>query len=157
MNEPMKATPLNGLLETDLGVFGLHWRDGLLTRIELRPRMQRDQAPVPAWISEPILAYCRDATHVPCVPLAPVGTRFQQGVWAGIAAIPSGETRTYGQLATLLQSSARAVGQACRANPYPLVVPCHRVVGAQGVGGFAGAEEGPEVALKRMLLAHERR
>jgi methylated-DNA-[protein]-cysteine S-methyltransferase len=71
--------------------------------------------------------------------------------------IPAGETRTYGELAKAIGSSARAVGGACGANPIPLVVPCHRVVGAGGsLGGFMGArEEGFELMIKRWLLAHE--
>ena len=72
-----------------------------------------------------------------------------------IAAIPRGEVRTYGDLAKRLGSSARAVGQACGDNPVPIVVPCHRVVGANGIGGFAHAADGYLVATKRWLLAHE--
>lgn len=89
------------------------------------------------------------------LPLAPTGTDFRRRVWAEIAAIPLGRTRTYGDLAGRLASVARAVGQACGDNPYPLVVPCHRVVGAAGVGGFAHADGGYLVATKRWLLAHE--
>ena len=67
-------------------------------------------------------------------------------------AIPYGETRTYGDLAADLDTSAQAVGQACGANPVPVVVPCHRVVAADGIGGFSAAD-GPN--LKRRLLALE--
>jgi methylated-DNA-[protein]-cysteine S-methyltransferase len=69
-----------------------------------------------------------------------------------MSAIPYGETRTYGDLAADLDSSAQAVGQACGANPVPIVVPCHRVVAADGLGGFS-AEGGTD--LKRRLLALE--
>ncbi|SFL50259.1 methylated-DNA-[protein]-cysteine S-methyltransferase [Halogranum rubrum] len=69
-----------------------------------------------------------------------------------MAAIPYGQTRTYGDLAAELDSSAQAVGQACGANPVPIVVPCHRVVAADGLGGFS-AEGGTD--LKRRLLALE--
>jgi methylated-DNA-[protein]-cysteine S-methyltransferase len=86
-----------------------------------------------------------------------VGAAFPDGftgrVMRAMAAIPYGETRTYGELAAALDSSPVAVGGACGRNPVPLVVPCHRVVGADGLGGFS-AEGG--VDLKRRLLDHER-
>jgi len=71
-----------------------------------------------------------------------------------MAAIPYGETRTYGELAVELDTAAVAVGQACGRNPVPIVVPCHRVVGANSLGGYS-AEGGPE--LKERLLALEER
>jgi methylated-DNA-[protein]-cysteine S-methyltransferase len=78
---------------------------------------------------------------------------FTGAVMRAMAAIPYGETRTYGDLATTLDTSAIAVGGACGRNPLPVVVPCHRVVGASSLGGFS-AHGG--VAAKRALLAHER-
>lgn len=89
------------------------------------------------------------------LPLAPAGTPFQRRVWNAIAAIPLGETRTYGDLATRLSSSPRAVGNACGANPYPLIVPCHRVVAAGGIGGFNRQRGGFLLGVKRWLLEHE--
>jgi methylated-DNA-[protein]-cysteine S-methyltransferase len=83
------------------------------------------------------------------------GTRFQQRVWEQIAAIPPGDTVTYGRIAEAVHSSPRAVGNACRANPVPLRIPCHRVVGAAGLGGFAGERGGELLGIKRWLLAHE--
>jgi methylated-DNA-[protein]-cysteine S-methyltransferase len=73
-------------------------------------------------------------------PFVEKGTEFQRCVWKRIAEIPYGETKTYGDLARSLGNpgAARAVGQACNANPLPLIVPCHRVIGASGLGGFAG-------------------
>ena len=84
------------------------------------------------------------------------GTPFQQRVWRALCAIPPGRTRAYGDLARELGSAPRAIGAACRANPIPVVVPCHRVVARAGIGGFGGQTEGPELARKRWLLAHER-
>ncbi|MBC9208458.1 methylated-DNA--[protein]-cysteine S-methyltransferase [Roseomonas aerophila] len=87
--------------------------------------------------------------------LAPFGTPFRQRVWAALRAIPAGETRSYGDIARLLGSSARAVGQANSENPIPIIIPCHRVVGSGGLlGGYSGGE-GPET--KRYLLELERR
>lgn len=89
------------------------------------------------------------------VPLAPSGTPFQQRVWQALRDIPPGEVRTYGELAKQLHSAPRAVGQACRRNPIPILIPCHRVVSANGIGGFSGQTAGPALARKRWLLRHE--
>ena len=89
------------------------------------------------------------------LPLKACGTAFQRRVWDAIRAIPRGETATYGEIARRLASTPRAVGQACGANPYPVVVPCHRVVGAGGLGGFAHARGGRLLEIKRWLLRHE--
>ena len=87
------------------------------------------------------------------LPLAPHGTPFRLKVWAAMQAIPYGETRSYGDLARDLDSAPRAVGGACGANPIPLIIPCHRVVGAGGaLGGFSG---GAGCDTKRQLLALE--
>ncbi|MBK6677863.1 MAG: methylated-DNA--[protein]-cysteine S-methyltransferase [Rhodocyclaceae bacterium] len=102
-------------------------------------------------------AYLKNARFEFSLPLAPAGTPYQRRVWAGIAAIPSGGTRTYGELAASIASGARAVGNACGANPYPVVVPCHRVVAAnRGLGGFARNRGGFLLDVKRWLLEHER-
>lgn len=102
-------------------------------------------------------AYLQDPRFNFSLPLRPQGTAFQRRVWQGIAAIPAGETLTYGELAAALRSGPRAVGNACGANPYPLVVPCHRVVASGGgLGGFARQRGGFLLDVKRWLLAHER-
>lgn len=83
------------------------------------------------------------------------GTPFQQRVWRAISEIPAGEIRTYGELSANIGGTARAVGQACGANPFPIVVPCHRVVAKTGIGGFANARDGWLLETKRWLLRHE--
>jgi methylated-DNA-[protein]-cysteine S-methyltransferase len=84
------------------------------------------------------------------------GSVFQERVWVALREIPTGEVRTYGQLAAQLGSSARAVGSACRANPFPIAVPCHRVVSAHDMGGYCGHRDGDALRFKEWLLAHER-
>jgi methylated-DNA-[protein]-cysteine S-methyltransferase len=84
------------------------------------------------------------------------GTAFQKRVWRHLQSIPMGTTQTYGEVAKALNSSARAVGNACRANPYLLVVPCHRVVKKNNIGGFGGKIDGEAIAIKHWLLAHEK-
>lgn len=90
------------------------------------------------------------------LPLDLHGTPFQLRVWRALARIPRGETRTYGGVAQSLGSAARAVGQACGENRFPVVIPCHRVVAANGLGGFAHARAGFLLEAKRWLLRHER-
>ncbi|MBP6115677.1 MAG: methylated-DNA--[protein]-cysteine S-methyltransferase [Neisseriaceae bacterium] len=101
-------------------------------------------------------AYFTDALQPFPFALAVTGTDFQQRVWAQIAAIPVGETRSYQDLAVALGSHARAVGQACGRNPVPVWVPCHRVVPKNGgLGGFNLGQEAWLLNVKRWLLAHE--
>ena len=87
------------------------------------------------------------------LPLEPPGTKFQQRVWSMMEQIPYGKTMTYGKIATALGSSARAVGMACGANSIPIIIPCHRVVAANEMGGYSG---GGGVETKRALLHLER-
>jgi methylated-DNA-[protein]-cysteine S-methyltransferase len=100
-------------------------------------------------------AYFADARQLRQVDVVLDGTDFQQRVWHALRGIPAGQVMTYGALAKQLGSSARAVGNACRHNPLPILVPCHRVVAASGLGGFAGDLGGRLVDIKRCLLAHE--
>jgi methylated-DNA-[protein]-cysteine S-methyltransferase len=72
-------------------------------------------------------------------PVAPRGSTFQQKFYTALCAIPYGETRTYGDLAKSLGVSAQAIGQACGANPIAIMIPCHRVLAANGLGGYSGA------------------
>jgi methylated-DNA-[protein]-cysteine S-methyltransferase len=100
--------------------------------------------------------YFKDASSVFDVPLKPAGTVHQQKVWNATQGIQVGKTSTYGEIAKLIKSGPRAVGTACGANPYPLVTPCHRVVSAQGLGGFM-KEDSPGFyrQIKIWLLKHE--
>jgi len=101
-------------------------------------------------------AYFKNRFHQFELPLKPSGTEHQQRVWRTIQAIPVGKTKTYGEIAKKLNSGPRAVGAACGANPYPLIAPCHRVVSAQGIGGFM-KENSPGLyrQIKIWLLKHE--
>jgi methylated-DNA-[protein]-cysteine S-methyltransferase len=93
------------------------------------------------------------------LPLLIEGTEFQQRLWRALCEIPRGRTLTYGEMARKLggasHEDARAVGQACGDNKLPIVIPCHRVVAADGVGGFSHASGGWLLEVKRWLLMHE--
>lgn len=107
-------------------------------------------------LEQQLSAYFSDAHTQWNIPLTIKGTDFQQKVWRYMQAIPLGETRSYGEVAASLNSSARAVGNACRANPFPIVIPCHRIVSKSGLGGFAGKTKGHQILVKQWLLSHER-
>lgn len=83
------------------------------------------------------------------------GSLFQQKVWRALAQIPVGKTLTYGELAKKLKTSPRAIGQACRTNRIPILIPCHRIVAASHLGGFAGATSGKLMEVKTLLLKYE--
>ena len=100
--------------------------------------------------------YTRNPEHVFDLLFVPSGTPFQLRIWRALLAIPAGQTLTYGALAAQLKTAPRAVGQACGANPLPLVIPCHRVVSANGLGGFMHATSGAPLDIKAWLLRHER-
>ena len=134
-------------------------RDGRVTDIEYLP----PSAPlVPPKTSlgeraaRQLEAYLADPDAGFDLPLLVEGTPFQKRLWAALCEIPRGKTMTYGALAKQLDGEARAVGQACGDNRLPIVIPCHRVVAANGIGGFAHATGGYLLEAKRWLLAHER-
>ena len=104
-----------------------------------------------AWLAAYFAAGCLGVMP----EMKPKGTAFQQRVWSELAHVPWGECITYAELAKRLDSAPRAVGGALRANPIPILIPCHRVVAATGLGGYAGASELGQ-ARKKWLLEHEK-
>ena len=123
--------------------------------LEPRPDVA-PQAPLAKEAVRQLRAWLADSRFDFGLPLAPAGTHFQRRVWDRIAAIPAGQTLSYGEVAAAIRSGPRAVGNACGANPYPIVVPCHRVVAANhALGGFARQRGGFLLDIKRWLLAHE--
>lgn len=156
------AGPFALVLDSPIGAVGVRVVAGRLTHIELlynmaAPPLHRTSDPTALRARAQLRRYFADPGAGFSLPLGGCGTAFQRRVWKALQAIPAGETVTYGELAGRLGSSARAVGGACRSNPLPIVVPCHRVVARTGVGGFAGDQGGPKVEAKRWLLSHERR
>jgi methylated-DNA-[protein]-cysteine S-methyltransferase len=89
------------------------------------------------------------------LPIRLSGSKHQLDVWHAMQKIPAGSTKTYGELAETIDSSPRAVGTACGRNPVPIVVPCHRITAANGLGGFMGGKQNDPLAIKRWLLTHE--
>jgi methylated-DNA-[protein]-cysteine S-methyltransferase len=154
---------------------GIRCNDDEITAIEyLEPQAEvPPKTPLAKEAVRQLRAWLKDPTFEFGLPLAPAGTHFQRRVWEQIASIPAGRTMSYGEVAGAIHSGPRAVGNACGANPYPIVVPCHRVIAANhGLGGFGGRSARPPALalgrpgggtrgsflldIKKWLLQHER-
>ncbi|HUT40355.1 MAG TPA: methylated-DNA--[protein]-cysteine S-methyltransferase [Gammaproteobacteria bacterium] len=146
------------VLASPLGPLGICLEHSAVTCIDYLPasRQPVDGSSAGARrVARALERYFADGSRPFGLPVQLGGTDFQQRVWQALCDIPPGQTRTYGELARQLGSGARAVGNACRHNPVPVVVPCHRVVSSSGPGGYGGHMSGPPLRRKRWLLEHE--
>ncbi len=161
----MRSTPAKGVrrwIESPLGVIQLTAQNGALVAVTLLGESGTSSSTVPGAAlslleraAAQLAEYFAGVRIAFDVPLAPQGTAFQRSVWAHLAAIPHGETRSYRDLARAIGNPAacRAVGAANARNPIAIIVPCHRVIGATGtLTGYAGG-----LAAKQWLLEHEQR
>jgi methylated-DNA-[protein]-cysteine S-methyltransferase len=150
----------SAIVAAPFGAIGIRTDSGQLRELVYLPPHFDEKEPQDALAEQVALQvrqYLLDPDFVFCLPLPPVGSAYQQRVWDAIRAIPRGTVRTYGQVAKHIGSAPRAVGQACGANWFPLVIPCHRVTAAGGLGGFSNQddEHGFHLSVKRWLLLHE--
>jgi len=139
-------------------VLGIRTAGDRLAGIEYLPRGAATLAPLTRLaeqVCRQIERYLDDPDFRFDLPFDYHGTEFQCRVWRAIHAIPSGRTLSYVDLARRLRTAPRPVGGACGANRIPLVIPCHRVVGSGGIGGFMHARGGFPLEVKRWLLRHE--
>ena len=139
-------------VETLIGRIGIEETDGAVTRVLWESRGADDPSDLLREAARQVEAYFEGSLDAFDLPLEPKGSEFHRSVWREMLAIPKGETRTYGELAKKLDCMPQPVGQACGANPIPIIIPCHRVLGANGPGGFSGADG---VETKITLLRHE--
>ena len=149
-----------GTIKTPIGLLAIKTAQGKLTGVDILPKSSRkvprmDPQPLSADITEQLSKYFSDGKFQFHLPLNIQGTNFQKKVWKAMTRIPAGEVMTYGAVAKKLSSSPRAVGNACRANPLPIIIPCHRVVSQSGLGGYGGHTEGEHLGIKSWLLQHE--
>jgi methylated-DNA-[protein]-cysteine S-methyltransferase len=156
---PPDNTSFAAIMPLPFGALGICLRGETLAGLMFLPPgtpAQSPSRPATRQVVVEIETYLNDAGHVWSLAVQPVGTPFRQRVWQLLSRIPSGQTRTYGDLARELGSSARAVGQAVGDNPIPIVIPCHRVIAADGgLGGFNHSRSGYSLDIKRWLLGHE--
>lgn len=155
----MTVQPYQAVLPAPFGALGIRSAAGRIVEIVFLPPDVPASAPsdtASERACRQLERYLHDPDSPFDLPTGEAGTAFQRRVWSTISAIPRGQTLSYGEMARRLGSAARAVGQACGRNPYPIVVPCHRVISADGtLGGFAGARDGYLLQAKRWLLRHE--
>ena len=148
-----------GFIDTPFGFLGVEYHNKtiLTTKwIIVPPNTHiQDHHPTVLMLQQEIHKYLSDPKYKINCQLNIIGTDFQKNVWGYLRTIPCGTTLSYGQLASIMQSSARAIGQACKKNPFPLVIPCHRVVSKQNIGGFMGQTSGTAINIKLSLLKHE--
>ncbi|BAO44863.1 methylated-DNA--[protein]-cysteine S-methyltransferase [Thiolapillus brandeum] len=159
MTDKCPLTEYQGVCTTPIGWVGIATAGDAIARVDImarRPNMSPDRDGLALRACKALEGWLVEGGQWPRFPaLAPQGSVFQRRVWEALLQIPPGQTKTYGDLALALGSSPRAVGGACRRNPIPLFIPCHRVVAANGDGGFAGHTSGHWMDIKRWLLAHE--
>ena len=148
----------DAVIETPVCRFGLQFDNGFLSSTEYLKKdyeLYLPEAETVQVLIRQISDYFLDPANAFNIEIRPKGTDFQQRVWRQMQKIPAGQVKTYGEVAKILNSSPRAVGNACRANPMPLIIPCHRIVSSSGLGGFAGTRSGYFTEIKRQLLRHE--
>ncbi|MGB0506507.1 MAG: methylated-DNA--[protein]-cysteine S-methyltransferase [Pikeienuella sp.] len=139
-------------IDTEFGRWGVEEENGAIVRVNWRGVDAGPLTPLLMEARAQLTAYAAGKLTSFDLPLAPAGGELQQAVMAEMLAIPFGETRTYGEIAKALGTAAQPIGQACGANPIPVIIPCHRVTGTGGLGGFSGCGG---VETKVALLKHE--
>lgn len=138
-------------IPSPLGTLTIRATDDTITAIDWDADGE-DDTPLLREAARQLAAYFSHDIKAFDLPLHPKGDSFQQSVCAAMRAIPYGETRTYGEIARDLDTYGQPVGAACGANPIPILIPCHRVLSATGLGGFSGRGG---VETKIALLRHE--
>ena len=145
-------------ITTPIGKLGLHIHNNKLTRIDFLPddaTLQEPNDSISQEIYNQLKKYFNNPNHTFNLEIDLQGTPFQKTVWQALRTIPMGQTESYGTLAKRLKTSPRAIGNACRTNPIPVIIPCHRVVAKHHIGGFAGDTQGNRITMKQWLLQHE--
>lgn len=139
-------------IETPVCSLKIHRRGEVITQVAwdfaADARLEDDD-------EKPVAEFWPEPEQALTLKLLKQGTEHQNKVWAELLKIPQGATLTYSAIAKKIGSSPRAVGNACRENPYTLIIPCHRVVSVNGLGGYSGHRHGEYMAIKAKLLQYE--
>ncbi|MCK4950879.1 MAG: methylated-DNA--[protein]-cysteine S-methyltransferase [Gammaproteobacteria bacterium] len=148
----------HAIMKSPLGTLGIEVQGDHLLAIDFLSDARKEKKPDSPMAKEVVNQlgqYFKNPEWEFSIPLLPADTAFRRRVRNALNNIPAGKVRSYGAVAKKLRSAPRAVGGACRANPVPIVVPCHRVVAQSGIGGFSGSTQGKEIMIKQWLLSHE--
>lgn len=154
----MQTTEFDAVFDSPIGWLGLGLDDGAVSTLQFLPEQENSLDPSARDARAACAAVMRfldNPGNTPALKLKPRGSTYQLRIWRALQDIVPGSVLTYGELAERTGSGARAVGNACRRNPVPLLIPCHRVIARSGLGGFAGQREGRLLDIKRWLLRHE--
>lgn len=141
-------------LHSPLGDLTISAEDGAIVAVDWGWGRDQDRTPLLEEARRQMQAYFDGRLSRFDLALSPAGSAYRRRVWAALCDIPPGQTRTYGEIARVVGGAARSVGQANGANPIPVLIPCHRVIAAAGIGGYSGGEG---LTTKRFLLQLEAR
>jgi methylated-DNA-[protein]-cysteine S-methyltransferase len=142
-------------INTPVGQLVLVVHGDVIVEADWEPKAELEQSDCIHSLQAQLQAYWVHPEKAIHIKLLKQGSDFRKKVWAELCQIPFGETVTYSALARKIDSAARAVGGACRHNPYALFIPCHRVVAVAGIGGYSGKTEGEFMTIKLQLLSFE--
>ncbi len=152
-------TQYHAIVVAPFACLGIMADDAAVTALHFLPVSTQAKMPVKNSLAHlacvQLASYLKNPKFRFDVPVRLSGSKHQLDVWQAMRDIAPGLTLTYGDIARLIGSNARAVGSACGKNPLPIIVPCHRIVAANGLGGFMGGKRDDPLAIKRWLLTHE--
>ncbi|MCL5261658.1 MAG: methylated-DNA--[protein]-cysteine S-methyltransferase [Gammaproteobacteria bacterium] len=150
----------DSIIKTPIGKIGLKFSGEKLINLAFlsaATKCRNENLPIAKKVYQELEKYFANPKHIFTVDFELVGTPLQKKIWLALKKIPSGSTVTYKKLAAKLKTGPRVIGNACRANPIPIIIPCHRVVSVNGLGGFCGKNNGIMICLKKNLLIYENR
>jgi methylated-DNA-[protein]-cysteine S-methyltransferase len=150
----------DAIINSPIGHLGikLNENQSVITRIDFLDKkntLKKSSIPLIQQAITELENYFNNPHHIFAIPIDANGTNLQKKIWNTMQKIPVGKTLSYGELAERIKTSPRVIGNACRANPIPIFIPCHRIVAKNHLGGFAGAIEGKLIDMKSWLLDHE--
>lgn len=154
----VESSLYQSVVASPIGKLGIKTAANTVTDIDFLTDECEDVAPVDAFtrkVVKQLENYFANPAYSFDLSLGLHGTLFQNQVWRDLQKIPVGSTVSYSALAKQLQTGPRAVGNACRHNPIPIIIPCHRVVAVNHLGGYSGGTNGKWTAIKHWLLQHE--
>ena len=158
LTDKNQTPKLDATVSWPLGVLGIKMDGNAISRVLFMEEDAAEIRPCNAAAeraADSIKRYFKNPNETPPISVELKGTEFQKKVWHALQQLKPGEVVSYGELAKRLGSGARAVGNACRNNPVPVLVPCHRVVAKNSMGGFSGKQSGLMMDIKIWLLSHE--